>query len=80
MAMGHHLYGFGGAASLDDALQLYEEADKLIVNCQKRLTDAKRKIEVLVKNRSGDLVLGPDQKPTTQEMLNTTSEVEKSSI
>lgn len=56
-----------GAISLDESLKLYEEADKLIVTCQKRLTDAERKIEMLVKNRNGEVTLGPDQKPMTQE-------------
>lgn len=52
--------------SLDDSLKLFEEADKLITSCSKRLNDAERKIEVLIKTRNGDLVLGPDFKPTTQ--------------
>ena len=52
---------------LDKALKLYEEADKLILFCQKRLNDAEKKIEVLIKNRSGDVALGPNGKPQTQE-------------
>lgn len=56
-----------GAVGLDESLKLYEEADGLIASCNKRLNDAERKIETLVKNRNGDLVLGPDQKPMTQE-------------
>ena len=56
-----------GSISLDDSIKLYEEADKLIVTCSKRLNEAERKIEVLVKNRSGELVLGSDDKPLTQE-------------
>lgn len=52
--------------SLDDSLKLFEEADKLITSCNKRLNDAERKIEVLIKTRNGDLALGPDLKPTTQ--------------
>lgn len=56
-----------GNVSLDESLKLYEEADKLITICSKRLTDAERKIEMLSKNRSGELVLGPDQKPQTQD-------------
>lgn len=55
-----------GAISLDESLKLYEEADKLIALCTKRLGDAERKIEILIKNRSGDIALGPDQKPLTQ--------------
>lgn len=56
-----------GSIGLDESLKLYEEADRLIVLCNKRLMDAERKIEILVKNRSGELVLGPDQKPQTQD-------------
>lgn len=57
-----------GAVSLDESLKLYEEADRLITLCSKRLNEAERKIEVLIKNRNGgELVLGADQKPTTQD-------------
>jgi exodeoxyribonuclease VII small subunit len=56
-----------GTISLDDSLKLYEEADQLIVTCNKRLNDAERKIEILVKNRNGELVLGNDEKPLTQD-------------
>lgn len=53
--------------SLDESLKLFEEADKLIVTCSKKLTEAERKIEILIKNRSGDLTLGSDQRPATQD-------------
>lgn len=56
-----------GNISLDDSLKLYEEADRLIHECNKRLTDAERKIEILIKNRSGDAAMGSDQKPLTQD-------------
>jgi exodeoxyribonuclease VII small subunit len=56
-----------GTVSLDDSLKLYEEADKLIGSCTKRLNEAERKIEVLVKNRSGDLSIGTDNKPSVQD-------------
>jgi len=56
-----------GSISLDDSLKLYEEADKLIATCSKRLNDAEKKIETLIKNRNGDLVLGADQKPVVQD-------------
>ena len=54
--------------SLDDSLKLYEEADKLIIFCSKKLNQAEKKIEVLVKNREGVLQVGVDQKPITQDM------------
>lgn len=56
-----------GKASLDDSLKLYEEADVLIASCQKRLVEAERKIEMLVKNRSGELVLDEEGVPVTEE-------------
>ncbi|MFI5344662.1 MAG: exodeoxyribonuclease VII small subunit [Chlamydiales bacterium] len=56
-----------GSISLDDSLKLYEEADRLIAICNKRLNEAERKIEILIKNRNGDLNLGSDNKPLTQD-------------
>lgn len=41
--------------SLDSALALYEEADGLIGDCQKRLNEAEQKIEILIKNREGNV-------------------------
>ncbi len=55
-----------GNISLDESLKLYEEADKLINTCQKRLTDAERKIETLIKSRNGELKTDEKQKPSTQ--------------
>ncbi len=43
-----------GEVSLDESLKLYEEADKLIRECSKKLGDAETKIEVLIKSRSED--------------------------
>jgi exodeoxyribonuclease VII small subunit len=54
--------------SLDESLKLYEEADSLINLCGKRLNDAERKIEILIKNRNtGELILGSDQKPSSED-------------
>jgi len=52
--------------SLDESLKLFEEADGLINTCTKRLNDAERKVETLIKNRNGELVMSPEQKPATQ--------------
>lgn len=46
-----------GKVPLEDSLKLYEEADKLINWCSKRLSEAEKKIEILVKNREGELLL-----------------------
>ena len=66
-----------GTITLDDSLKLYEEADSLINTCNKRLVDAEKKIEVLIKNRNGDLTLGADQKPITQDFNPTSSPATK---
>jgi exodeoxyribonuclease VII small subunit len=55
-----------GKASLDDSLKLYEEADKLIVTCQKTLSEAEKKIEMMIKNRNGEVVLDEAGNPTVQ--------------
>lgn len=55
-----------GKASLDDALKLYEEADTLITTCQKKLTEAEKKIEMMIKNRSGEVVLDENGNPALQ--------------
>jgi exodeoxyribonuclease VII small subunit len=53
--------------SLDDSLKLYEEAEQLIAICNKRLNEAERKIEILVKNRNGELTFGNDERPVMQD-------------
>lgn len=55
-----------GKVALEESLHLYEEADKLIVWCSQRLNEAEKKIETLVKNREGELLLNSDGKPQTQ--------------
>lgn len=55
------------AVSLDDSLSLYEEADKLINLCSKRLNEAEKKVEILIKNRNGEVQFGSDQKPLMQD-------------
>lgn len=56
-----------GSVSLDESLKLYEEADRLIGFCNKQLIEAERKVEVLLKNRSGEIMTGTDGNPLTQE-------------
>ena len=60
-----------GKVSLEESLKLYEEADRLITRCNKRLNEAERKIEVLVKNREGELVLDEKGQPITQAFSST---------
>ena len=55
-----------GALALDESIRLYEEADALIHLCNKRLSQAETKIEMLVKNREGDLQLSATGTPITE--------------
>lgn len=55
-----------GKVSLEDSLKLYEEADRLIHWCSKRLNEAEKKIEVLVKTRDGELAVDEQSHPQTQ--------------
>ena len=62
-----------GKVSLEDSLKLYEEADQLISWCGKRLTEAEKKIEILVKNRDAELQLDAQGRPQTQPFATTSS-------
>jgi len=55
-----------GAVSLDESVTLYEEADGLIVSCQKQLSEAEKKIERLVKEREGTIQLDSEGNPKTE--------------
>jgi exodeoxyribonuclease VII small subunit len=58
-----------GKVALDDSLKLYEEADKLITTCQKHLNDAEKKIEILIKNRAGELATSDAGEPLKESFL-----------
>lgn len=55
-----------GKVPLEDSLKLYEEADRLISSCSKRLTEAEKKIEILLKNREGAVLTDDQGLPQTQ--------------
>jgi exodeoxyribonuclease VII small subunit len=55
-----------GGLSLDDALKRFEEGIKLARRCEKALTEAERKIEILLKNAEGELVAEPFQETETE--------------
>jgi len=57
-----------GSLSLEESIRLYEEADKLIHYCNQRLVQAEQKIEMLVKNREGELALSDKQAPILQPL------------
>jgi len=48
-----------GGLSLDDALKRFEEGIKLARRCEKALTEAERKIEILVKKANGEVAAAP---------------------
>jgi len=48
-----------GDISLDEALKKYQEGIELSRVCSQRLENAKKKIEVLVKGKKGELELKP---------------------
>ena len=50
---------------LEESLKLFEEANALITLCHNQLADAERRVDVLVKNRQGELSLSPSGQPQT---------------
>jgi len=48
-----------GDLSLDEALKKYQEGLELSRQCSQRLENAKKKIDVLVKNKKGEFELRP---------------------
>ena len=48
-----------GDLSLDEALKKYQEGIELSRLCSQRLESAKKKIDVLVKNKKGEFELKP---------------------
>ena len=45
--------------SLDDSMKLFEEATSLVAFCEKKLEESEKKIELLMKTKSGDLQIDP---------------------
>lgn len=52
-----------GTIALEESVVLYERADYLLQVCAKKLSEAENKIEMLVKNRSGEVQFGGDGRP-----------------
>lgn len=65
-----------GKKTLEEALKLYEEAEKLIQSCTLSLNAAEQKIEQLIKVR-GETVLDADQKPKTEPFTRSPSQPEE---
>jgi len=49
----------GGELTLDEALKKYQEGVELSRACAQRLDSAKKKIDLLVKNKKGEMELRP---------------------
>lgn len=54
------------ALPLEEALSLYEEADRLVAFCSKQLQAAEKKVQILIKNRQNDLQLDENERPQMQ--------------
>jgi exodeoxyribonuclease VII small subunit len=56
----------GGDLSLEDMIKRFEEGQKLIGFCSKKLDEVERKIEILVKKNSGEVEAVPfEEEPPT---------------
>lgn len=56
-----------GDLSLDEALKKYQEGIELARLCAQRLESAKKKIDVLVKNKKGEFELKPLEDTNLEE-------------
>ncbi len=56
-----------GDLSLDEALKKYQEGIELSRSCSSRLESAKKKIDILVKNKKGDFEFKPLDESETAE-------------
>lgn len=56
-----------GDLPLEESLKLFENGVKLSRECRDRLTAAERRIEVLMKDADGNLVLAPLESDTLRE-------------
>ncbi len=58
----------GGKAPLEESLRLFEEAEVLLRTCSTKLTESEQKIELLIKQRTGELAL-EGEKPKTEPFV-----------
>ena len=56
-----------GDMSLDEALKKYQEGIELSRQCSQRLESAKKKIDLLVKNKKGEFELKPFDEAKVEE-------------
>lgn len=57
----------GGGLSLDEALRKYQDGLEISRICSQRLDNAKKKIDVMVKNKKGEFELKPFDEATAEE-------------
>lgn len=55
-----------GELSLDEALKKYQEGIELSRVCSQRLESAKKKIDLLAKNKKGEFELKPIEEPVAE--------------
>lgn len=58
----------GGDLSLDDSIKLFEEGVRLYQVCIKRLDEAEKKVEILLKDKNGNKMLKSFQMENTEEV------------
>ena len=58
----------GGDLSLDDSIKLFEEGVRLYQVCVKRLDEAEKKVEILLKDKSGNKILKPFEMENSEEV------------
>ncbi len=57
-----------GDLSLDDSIKLFEEGVRLYQVCVKRLDEAEKKVEILLKDKNGNKILKPFELGNTEEV------------
>ncbi|MEK6677834.1 MAG: exodeoxyribonuclease VII small subunit [Nitrospirota bacterium] len=57
-----------GNLSLDDSIKLFEEGVKLYQICLKRLDEAEKKVEILLKDKNGNKILKSFQMENAEEV------------
>lgn len=55
-----------GQTPLDESLSLFEEANGLITHCQSQLKSAEKRVEALIKKRSGEIELDDEGNPQVE--------------
>lgn len=63
-----------GETPLEESLELYEKANQLISLCSSKLNQAEQKIEMLIKNREGELQKAP-YTPENEQVLKSAHDI-----